>query len=292
MNQYTCKRCGFQTKAKCHLISHLRRKNQCEALLEDIDNEVLINELIIVNVDGKYLCKYCSRRFNNRGNKYKHELICKKKIIEDTQTNKTEVEMEKMLDRIQLLERKLLQLNQQHVTNNISITNNHNNVDNKQINNNIVNQKINKQVNNIKNFGSENIDYLTKDFLNSCLLTNNIVPLIENIHFDKEHPENHNVKLKSTKQELMETYIDGKWIITDTDETLNELINRGYRVLTFHSRSNKKNIIDTEMDEEEYDDVMEWLERIYEDKKVRKPIKKQLLLLFMNNKTMLLEKME
>ena len=123
-------------------------------------------------------------------------------------------------------------------------------------------------------------------------MMNNIVPLIENIHFDKEHPENHNVKIKSIKQELMETFVDGKWIITDTDDTLNELINKGYRVLNYHSRKNKNDIIDTEMNEDEYDDVLSWLEKIYEDKKTRKPIKKQLLLLFLNNKTMLLGKEE
>ena len=121
-------------------------------------------------------------------------------------------------------------------------------------------------------------------------MMNNIAPLIETIHFDREHPENHNMQLKSSKQELMQTFVDGNWIITDADDTLNELINKGYRVLNYHSRKNKDDIIDKEMDEEEYDDVVGWLEKIYEDKKTRRPIKKQLLLLFINNKTMLLAK--
>lgn len=139
-------------------------------------------------------------------------------------------------------------------------------------------------------FGSENITYLPKEFLNSCILMNDIVSLIENIHFDTDHPENHNIKIKSTKQELMETYVNGKWIVTDTNDTLNELINKGYRILNKHTRKNKKDIIETEMDEQEYDDVIKWLEKIYENKRMRKPIRKKLLLLFLNNQAMLLEK--
>ena len=106
---------------------------------------------------------------------------------------------------------------------------------------NIENQSIQQNIIfNVKNFGNENMDYLSHEFLTSCLITNNIVPPIESIHLDSEHHENHNIKMKSLRYDLMEQYFDGKWIVTDKEETLDELINKGYRVLKYHSRKNKK----------------------------------------------------
>lgn len=92
--------------------------------------------------------------------------------------------------------------------------------------------------------------------------------------------------LKSTKMELMETFVDGKWIITDCEETLTELIQKGYRILRFYSHKNKRQLIE----DDEYGDIMEWLESIYDDHKVQKPLKRQLLILFMNNKAFALGK--
>lgn len=273
-----CKRCGYETNLKRNLLRHLQRKIKCEAKVEDINIDDYISEIRHKNVNADAVgCIYCNKKFNSPSNKYKHQKICKQKpkdtkgLIKDIEDLK-EKSHDKLQDKLQYKLQDIIQTTSYHIgTINIG---------------NVGNQ----QFNNIKNFGNENMEHITKEFLNSCLLTNNIVPLIETIHFDKEHPENHNVKLKSTKQELMETYIDGKWIITDKDETLDELINKGYRVLNYHTWRNKTEIIQDEMNETEYDNVVEWLEKLYKDKKIRRPIKKQVLLLFMNNKTMLLEK--
>jgi hypothetical protein len=87
----------------------------------------------------------------------------------------------------------------------------------------------------------------------------------------------------------METFINGKWIFTDQDDTLDELVKKGYRVLKSHMHKNKNNIID-EYELDDYYNFAEWLESVYDDDKIRKPMKKQLLLLFLNNKTLLLGK--
>jgi hypothetical protein len=255
---HTCKRCNKDLSSRQSLIRHLKKRIPCESINEDISLDDYLNEL---NLNKQYNCIYCSKSFNHKQGKYRHMSSCSMK---DSQC----VSMKDYCDlkrRIECLEKN----DKPVVINNFGT----------QINN-----------INLKTFGYENMDYLNKEFLNSCLLMNSIVPLIENIHFDKDHPENHNVKLKSSKQELMETYVDGKWIITDTDDTLNELINKGYRVLNYHSKKHKSDIIETEMDEGEFEDVQSWLEKVYEDNRTRKPIKKQLLLLFLNNKTMLLGK--
>jgi hypothetical protein len=115
--------------------------------------------------------------------------------------------------------------------------------------------------------------------------------LIENIHCDKQHPENQNVRIRSTKKELMETFVDGRWIVSDQEETLDELLNKGYRILNFFSYRNKDHIINGCDDgEDEYHEMRDWLDELYSNTKLRKPLKRKLLILFMNNKALFLEK--
>jgi hypothetical protein len=146
---------------------------------------------------------------------------------------------------------------------------------------------------NLHSFGFENIAHLEndKEYMTQCLLNKDVMGLLENIHCDKQHPENHNVRIKSTKRELMETYVDGQWIVSDQEETLDELLNKGYRIMNFFSYRNKDHIInECEDGEDEYHGMREWLEDLYSNSKLRKPLKRKLLILFMNNKALFLEK--
>jgi hypothetical protein len=141
----------------------------------------------------------------------------------------------------------------------------------------------------LKDFGMETQSHLTTEFLNKCFADKGLVDLIENLHCDKECPQNHNVRLKSRKQELMEVFSNGKWMVKDQDQTLTELIQSGYRILRMHGKIHKGDIIEEEgLDADDYEEVVDWLETIYEDRKAQKPLKKDLIILFMNNQAMLL----
>ena len=147
----------------------------------------------------------------------------------------------------------------------------------------------------MKSFGFENIHHLEsdKDYMTRCLLNKDVIQLLENIHCDVEHPENVNVKIRSTKNELMETFIDGRWIISDQEETLDELLNKGYRILNLFRHRNKDHIInECEDGEDEYQELQGWLEDLYSNAQLRKPLKRKMLILFMNNKTLFLAKEE
>lgn len=268
---HTCERCGYKTELLGNLKSHLRRKNMCLATLSDASPHDL---LVALQVKKRHVCENCSKVFASPQSKYNHKKKCTHKSHDLERAHEGGTEVAILKERIADLEEKLKSR---------PLTSNTVNIENQSIQQNFII--------NVKNFGNENMDYLSHEFLTSCLISNNIVPLIESIHFDAEHPENHNIKMKSLRYDLMEQYVDGKWIVTDKEETLDELINKGYRVLKYHSRKNKQLMIENnDIDEEEYDDITEWLETLYEDKKTRKPVKRQLLLLFINNKTLLLEK--
>ena len=98
---------------------------------------------------------------------------------------------------------------------------------------NVINNTINI---NLNNFGKESIEHLTKQFLNDCLknLKKGIADLIYNIHYNKDIPENNNLRVKSLKRNLLEKYDKGVWIECDKNNTLDELIKKGSDILYQH----------------------------------------------------------
>jgi uncharacterized damage-inducible protein DinB len=141
----------------------------------------------------------------------------------------------------------------------------------------------------LKDFGFEKTDHLPRDFLNNCFANKRIVELIENIHFDQECPENHNVRIRSTKKEYMEVFENGKWTVKDQDQILTDLIQKGYRILSKHGKTNQQNIMGEEdLDEEDFHEVCEWMERVYDDQKAQKPLKRDLIIRFLNNQAIVL----
>lgn len=272
---YTCGRCGYQTKQRYLLVNHRQRKRPCDPLHCDISNTDLLKELDNADIDlKKYVCNVCGKRYANRQSKYMHQKDCKGV----TQVVPVPPTVEELASTVASLKAELAELKSKGVgTHNIT---NYNGC-NVQQNNNII----------LQNFGSEKVDHLPSSYLSWCFANKEegIKTLIQDIHFDKECPENHNVRLKSSKKELMEVYNDGRWVVSDQDKVLTELIEKGYRVLRKHGRKNKTNVMDDEnLEEQEVNEIVEWLENVYDDKREQKPIKRELLLLFLNNKPILL----
>ena len=86
---------------------------------------------------------------------------------------------------------------------------------------------------NINNYGCENKDYITKDYLIKLLKTpfQAIPKLIEYTHFNKEHPENQNIKLPNKKQPYIKVLKDDKWIYMDRKSTILDLIDEKHSQL-------------------------------------------------------------
>ncbi len=58
--------------------------------------------------------------------------------------------------------------------------------------------------------------------------------MIEQIHYNKDYPENHNLRCKSLKKNVFERFVDAQWTLCDASNTLDELIKKGYRILEEH----------------------------------------------------------
>ena len=99
----------------------------------------------------------------------------------------------------------------------------------------------------INNFGNENISHIENDkvFLDKCIrnLTSfGMKDLIEKIHFDPEHPENNNVRIKSLRNDFFEVYKDNKWNIMDKNETLDSMIKKSNKMIRNFYDDNKNTI--------------------------------------------------
>lgn len=75
--------------------------------------------------------------------------------------------------------------------------------------------------------------------------------LLENLHCDPDYPENHNVRIKSTKRELLEIYRNNKWDVVTFVNGLDELLMQGHRIFNDYYRKNKDKILEEYMDEED-----------------------------------------
>lgn len=289
--KWICKRCGHEATTKSNLIRHLHRQTVCDVTKTNITIEAFIEELTKkVYNDKTYDCEFCGTKFNSRSNKSRHKKTCKtlkkssEPIEDEPHVNIAHVEPSKvditqlqepnleipqesnimvyinalqaknkiLEDRLEQMERLIASSSITNNTNSSINTNNNNNNNNTTVTNNVT---INVDK---RSFGNEDISYLTTDFLSYCVLNprKGIASLIENIHFNTEHPSNQNLRCKSFKQNTFEKYVGTEWRICDASNTLDELIKKGYRILNAHYMEhimNDPNICDDENTQKIYE---------------------------------------
>lgn len=268
MTDYICKRCGYKTNQKGNLIRHLESKKSCKVTIENISIEDYLKELKMRDYNDKtYECEFCSKIFNSKSSMYRHKGICKKK--KPTLENQVEL-LQKEIEHL-----KNMVINNTRVQTNIAHQNNIN----------IGNVNIN-----IKDFSYENKDYLDDDLLLECFRGMDLIRLLEELHFNIDHPENHNIRIKNVKQNLMEVFVNGKWNVDKKEDALTDLMNNGWRIIDTYYKDNKEDI-DEDLDETEVEESLQWLYKIYkEDPNLTKEIKEDLFLLVLNNKALLMQK--
>lgn len=219
---FTCRRCHYKSPEKHCLIRHLQKLKPCECLFENIERNILIEELKKPKLrdDGDFTCNLCGQCYKSRQGLYKHKFLCQaeKKHLLDMDFKK------EILGEIKQIIESLKPVNINNTTiNNIQNINN--------IQQNII----------INTFGKESVEYISPDFMKSCLLNGNkgLSRFIKDIHFNQDHPENQNIRAKSTKKSLLEKYENNQWIVCDCNNTLDELIKNNYRILYKHYIDNK-----------------------------------------------------
>lgn len=118
----------------------------------------------------------------------------------------------------------------------------------------------------INPFGQENTDYITKDYIQRIIDEgpyDTIPKLLEYIHFNPKHKENHNIKITNKKQPYAQVYDGNKWLIRDKKQTIDDMSDKAYSLLNEHYtwQNEYMNKFQSEYDEK----APELVKRIYKD---------------------------
>ena len=248
---YNCVRCGYETNHKGHFLNHLHRKKICRPILEDISIEDIKNHYNLENAKihqnnpyepkktsyepkktqiNSFNCNYCNKIFKRNWHLSRHLSTCKIKKME---LNRQKEE----IDLLKLQQKKLEETVEKLL---IECSNNNKKTSNKTINNKTTNNNNSNNTNtnsnntihntiNINNYGEENTKYITSDFILKLLKNKPfkaIPEMIKHTHFNKEHPENQNIKITNKKEPYVKIMKDNKWELQDRKNTITDLIDK------------------------------------------------------------------
>ena len=201
------------------------------------------------------LCS-CSKSFTTRSALYRHRKNCSvyintknttqsaptEQIIHNQVLKKENQEMREEIDELRKQFEMLLGKSTKNTTNNDNSQNKTNNVNsqNKTINDN--SQNIKNMTININAFGNENLDYLTDQIIVKCVgrIYNSIPMLIEKIHFNPKHPENHNIKITNRKLPYASVMTKNKkWKTVDKHDAIETMMDKSFNMLEMSYEENK-----------------------------------------------------
>ena len=138
--------------------------------------------------------------------------------------------------------------------------------------NNIKNQQNNIIINNYKD---ENIDYITHKVLEKLITGSpytSIPRLMECIHFNSKHPENHNLAITNMRSKFARVRKNNIWQVKFLNELLEELINTKFNIIDeFYEVSGIKDKIGWKAKNYE-----KYRKLLFKDDKIRDRIKKSL----------------
>lgn len=202
--EHVCKRCLYTTDQKANMRLHLSRKNPCLVNSEIGGQEIDIKELYdalgdIRSRKHNVECLFCNKLFSCAASLSRHKKKCVAK-----NTTKDVI----------------------HNTNHVTF--------NTQNNGNMIQVNINA-------IGQENISFLKPEFLAHCIhnaMSIGIPKLIEKVHMNHEHPENHNIRGKSMRMNTLETWDGRQWNLTPASSVLDDLIHKGCKVIYRHYYQN------------------------------------------------------
>jgi hypothetical protein len=212
MPTHTCKRCLFCAKQKCTLRIHLSRKNVCEVNAEkggqDIPQATLLEELgEIRQRNPEHMCDLCGNGFASKPGLCRHRKQCSSRSQFDTLNRKVDT---------------LIKI--------------------------VTKSEDKKAAINLVPYGEEDTSFLTKEFLTMCvrdLKGDGILKIIQEIYFNKDYPQYHNVRASSIKQQLLEVYDGVTWNAIPTLWVMDNLIKKA-RSLAFGIFNTMTNLTDDE----------------------------------------------
>ena len=263
---FYCAYCDYKSKRKYDLNRHqnaihpINVMNEIQKENVNLKNEIVNQKIEIVNTDiidteieenkddEKYKCNKCQKNYKTIKYLINHQkscnglsvLTCPKCIFTFTSRQAKSNHIKKNNCKA----KSIIHGINPDVKNETNINGDYNTININNITNNYIN-----------NYGSERIDHITYDeilflIFNSC---DYIIPkYIELKHYNKDFPENHNIKYDKIKGCSIKN--DGKWNVADIDYISDNLFNKNSdELLKFYN--NYKKDIDLIIKKKEENDV-------------------------------------
>ena len=278
---FYCKACGIEFKLKRYWASHLKTEKHKSRANQD--------------AELKYECN-CGKKYKHRQSLYNHQQKCEtyqnksndasphetddpppaptiEKQVEELKTcieeerRKHQEERDELRSQIIMLLEKFGEQSTPTVNNNTT--------------NNIENQNIENMTININAFGNENLDYLTDQVIIKCVgrVYNSIPVLIEKIHFDPNHPENHNIKITNRKLPYASVMTKSKkWKIVDKNDAIETMMDKSFNMLEMSYEGNKDEMSD--FNKQRFEEFQNKFTQ--QDKETMKTTKKKVELVILN----------
>jgi hypothetical protein len=121
-------------------------------------------------------------------------------------------------------------------TDNSNNTNNTNNTNTKSHNNHSNNKNIQNNIY-INALGKENIDYISKEYIQAIVNDGPygcIQKLIKQIHFNPKHKENQNIRIPNKRDKFALVYDGDKWIMENKHNMITRVTENAYGIITDH----------------------------------------------------------
>jgi hypothetical protein len=222
----------------------------------------------------------CGKSFRQSAGLSRHRKKCNRQPVSNTTEPEQIIQVlkeenNKMREEMDVLRKQVEMLMEKSTGN---ITNNNNNSNSNNNNTHIETQNIIL----VNSFGNENTDYLTDQIITKLIKNNGpatcIPKIIESIHFDPEHPENHNIKVTNQKNNYAKVIKENKWVTVNKKRTIENMIETGYVLLEEKYQDNKDSV--SEFRQNRFRDFQDKYEN--QDKEMMKIIKDEVDLTVIN----------
>ena len=208
MVEYVCQNCDKKFSHKSTFKRHLARKFPCKKEAGNFKGQHRVTLKT-----KKSECDDCGKQFTNRHSKSRH--MTNQRCYKTAAMKRLESERDLLKDRLDKLAEQL----KDSGTTNINI--------------NIVN---------INSFGNESMSHISPNLLQQLIQKPGVaVPeLLRQIHFDPEHPENHNIRITNRKENYAQIFLDQQWLLAKKADVLNKMVDKGVSLLDncFEEHSN------------------------------------------------------
>jgi hypothetical protein len=187
-NEFRCDRCGYSTKYKHSLRSHLLKQKECECKGKEISRDKLLEKLD--NILKEYKCENCELTFRDSWVLDRHKSICKVIALGELKTELKELREYKA--------KTIREKETKTIINNINSNN----------------TTINNNINITMNYCNDK-DFLQSEIIRDIIESDDEMSsqMFKALNYDVKHPENHNIIILSLdKEDKCLVYSNGKYI--------------------------------------------------------------------------------